>query len=226
MDLTTVRRRLDLLNDQIVIRLKERTRFARNAAVYEPGAIRIAGHHGQSLLDFALAGLEIYHASLGRYVYPDQHPIHSGVPTDTPLERVVSAAEVLPPIDLSMADMFRFYESLVPQLAPDGDAPETYGECAYVDADIVIRLHERINMGRYVAHTKVTRDPSLRALMANPEALRASLVDPQREQEVITGARRLGERYDLNPDIVARVFRWIIEETLNVEVRYLLLHVR
>jgi chorismate mutase len=221
MELTSIRTKIDRLNEQIVGRLKERSYFPLNKVVYQPDAIAIQGTQGVSFLDFALAGLETYHASLGRYGYPDQAPLHRDANTATPVQRVYSLP-LLPAVGLPQYDrLLRFYIDLVPHLAAPGDDPQSYGETAYCDADIVVRLHERVNIGRLVAHVKAASDPVILTLVDQPDDLRAKLGDRRREESVIAAATRTAVKYDLDPDLIARVFRWLIDETLAVEVRFL-----
>ena len=73
IDLGELRVRLDQMTERIVSRLKDRSRFPLNEVVYRIGGVAIAGRDGVSFLQFALEGLEAYHASLVRYAYPDQY---------------------------------------------------------------------------------------------------------------------------------------------------------
>jgi chorismate mutase len=91
----------------------------------------------------------------------------------------------------------------------------------YCDADLIVLIHERINVGRYVAEAKLQTDPSLVRVVDTRPTLARRLVQPQREQAVVDQARRIATRYDLNAEVVERCFRWIIEQTLEVEVEYL-----
>jgi chorismate mutase len=102
-----------------------------------------------------------------------------------------------------------------------GDDTTTYGEAAYVDADIVVLMHERINMGRYVAYFKFMQDPTVLNLLAQPEQLRAALTVKKREDEVIAAAVRSAEQRGLDMHVIAKMFRWMIDETLDLEVEYL-----
>ena len=40
----------------------------------------------------------------------------------------------------------------------EDDDPTTYGEIIYSDADLILLLHERINMGRFIAKSKFQPD--------------------------------------------------------------------
>ena len=220
MNLPDVRRKLDRLNKQIIGRLADRSRFLLSAAIYHPNAIPIDGPH-TTFLDHALRGLERYHATLGRYSYPDQNPLHNDMVLPSPVRRVV-LMESLPAVDYPIQQkVIEHYVALLPDVCPSGDDPQNYGETAYVDADCIVLMHERINMGRYVAHIKAEQTPGILDDVPDPARLRENLMDRQREQEVITAAQAVAERQDLDPNIIARAFRWMIDETLNVEVRFL-----
>ena len=89
MNLQYLRAKLDRLNEQIVSRIKDRSRFVINEAVYRPGAIPIRNQNAVSLMEWALTGMERYHATLGRYELPDQLPLRNDVITESPVQRRV-----------------------------------------------------------------------------------------------------------------------------------------
>ena len=216
--LPDLRVRLDQMTERIVSRLKDRSRYPLNTPVYQPGAVPIEGRSGISFLEFALEGLEAYHASLGRYSYPDQFPVFS---TELPASKVARTVHkpALPSLRIAIKDdLLAFYLKLLPDLCPSGEDPDTYGETVYADSDLLEVLNERINVGRYVAQAKLDGDPSLRPLAG--EALAARLRDAAREEALMESVRQAARRYQLEPILAERVFRWIIDETLVVEVAY------
>src|SRR5262249_39809496 len=83
LQLGELRVRLDQMTDRIVSRLKDRSRFPLNEAVYRQDGGPIGGRSGLSFLHFALEGLEASHPSLGRYDFPDEPPLFSP-PTPAP----------------------------------------------------------------------------------------------------------------------------------------------
>ncbi|MCC7369054.1 MAG: chorismate mutase [Chloroflexi bacterium] len=221
IDLSELRVRLDQMTERIVSRLKDRSRFALNQAVYTPGAIEIAGRSGSSFLEFSIEGLEAYHASLGRFDYPDQHPVSGANLPSSPVRRVRSEAGI-EPRSISIRDnLLSFYLSVLPALCRPGDEPQNYGETVYVDADLLQLLNERINVGRFVAEAKLRNDPTVGPARHDAALLSAALRDSKREEALIGVVRATAARYELDSDIVERIFRWIIEETLRVEVVYL-----
>jgi chorismate mutase len=221
LQLSELRVRLDQMTHRVVSRMKDRSRFPLNLPVYEPGAVPIRGRHCVSFLQFSIEGLEAYHASLGRYDYPDQAPLLPAPRAPTPAIRQVQHPALPRLRDRTTDDLLAFYQALLPRLCAPGDDPNTYGETVYVDADLLELLHERINLGRYVAQVKADQDPRVLGLVGDPSRLAAALKDPAREAVLIGAARAIAVRYDLDADLTADVFTWIMQKTLLVEVAYL-----
>jgi chorismate mutase len=226
-NLEDLRIRLDQASERIVSRLKDRSRLPLNWPVYSPDAVPISGRTGISFLQFAIEGLEAYHASLGRYEYRDQHPILSRVLPRSPILRAGTGTD-LSDIDMSdietriSSEMLSFYCGIVPELCREGDDPKTYGETVYVDADLLELMHERIDtIGRYVAHSKFESTPEILQHSDDDQALVLALRNIKREDIVVDKAKETAARYNLDPKVTERVFRWLIKETTDVEVAYL-----
>jgi chorismate mutase len=220
MNLIDLRAKLDRLNDQIVGRFKDRSWFVLNAAVYTPGAISIAGKPNVSLMAWSLEGLERYHATLGRFDVPDQHPLMPEVVSASPVKREIALqalpATIAPPRD----ELIRHYVALLPQLCQPGDDPHYYGETAYADADLLARINERMYLGGYVAKFKLEREPALAEIAHDADAVREALRDATREAAVIERARVAAQMQGLPPDLIAVFFRWMIDQTIDLEVRF------
>lgn len=220
-ELSEIRIRLDQMTERIISRLKDRSRFPRNSTVYLPGGVPLRGRKGISFLEFALEGLEAYHSSLGRYEYPDQYPLFSAEMPGSPASRTVNIA-ALPRLLINIKeDLLAFHSETVERICQEGDDPGTYGETVYLDADLLQLLNERINIGRYVAEAKMAADPSLSASLKDGKQLAARLTDAAREEILIGRVREISRRYELPEEAAESVFRWIIQETLKVEVAYL-----
>jgi chorismate mutase len=115
-----------------------------------------------------------------------------------------------------------FYRDMVlPQLCERADDPDTYGETVYVDADLLELLHERINIGRYVARAKLESTPDIRIPTLPPEELTELLRDLAQEERILAGVRASAERYGVSADVADQLFRWVIEQTISVEVAWL-----
>ena len=220
--LEALRSRLGKMTDRIIFRLQDRSGFPLNPSVYQPGAVPILGRPDVSFLEFAMERLEAYHASLGRYEYPDQHPIISSMLPATMARRIVGVPE-LPNVDINLKDkLLPFYcDTVLPQLCELSDNPDTYGETVFLDADVLELLNERINIGRYVARSKVEADPRIWDIVSDSNELIKKLRDHNQEERVINSVRSAADKYGLRQDLAELVFRWVIEQTIDVEVMYL-----
>ena len=221
IDLGELRVRLDQMTERIVSRLKDRSRFPLNEACYRVEAIPIVGRGGISFLQFSMEGLEAYHASLGRFDYPDQYPVLDLDLPPSPVTRVVTQPGVSRRA-ISIGDgLISFYLATLPHLCAAGDDPNTYGETVYADADLLQLINERINVGRYVAEAKIASDPSLLDVRHDAERVAERLKDERREAALLTAVEGIAARYELDPSVARTIFRWIVDETLRVEVAYL-----
>lgn len=223
LQLSDLRIRLDQMTERIVSRLKDRSRFPLNAAVYRSDGVAINGRTGISFLEYSLEGLEAYHASLGRFDYPDQFPVFSAHLPQAPVARAVVGTPALPRLQIDIKDALLSYyqQDLLPRLCSSGENPDTFGETVYVDADLLQILHERINVGRYVAQAKVDSAPEILTHVQDYQRLEKELKVPEREEALIRSVRAVADRYALDANLAEGVFRWIIDQTLRLEVRYL-----
>ena len=221
-NLEDLRIRLDQMSERIVSRLKDRSRLPSNPPVYIPDAVPIENRSGISFLKFAIEGLEVYHASLGRYEYSDQHPILGVSLPKSSITRIGTTTE-LSREEIKYGDtMLAFYNTIPPELCQNGNEPKTYGETVYIDADLIELMHERINtIGRYVAQSKFDTNPNILKTVGDDVLIREALRNVKREDSVVEQAKETSAKYNLDPKITERVFRWLIKETVNVEVSYL-----
>lgn len=218
--LNKLRIKLDQMAERIISRLKDRSRYKLNKKVYQKDAIKIKNHHGISFFEFALLGLEKYHASLGRYKFPDQYPIFSyHFPSQTKRKVPLSPIAKVK-IDLSK-DIINYYLGSLKKFCPFGDDPGTYGETVYCDTDLCELLNERINLGRYVAHSKLQKGLFLKDIKSKKE-LEQRLRNLKREREVIVKARKIAQRYNFPSKVAEEYFCWIIQKTTEVEIDYLI----
>lgn len=228
IELGELRTKLDQMTERIVSRLKDRMRFPLNKTVYQPDGVSIKGRSGISLLQFAIEGLEAYHASLGRFDYPDQYPILGFNLPQSSIERVIDQ-QPLPKLDLNLRDdLISFYLDLLSKYCSHGDNPATYGGTVYVDATLLELIHERINLGRYVAESKARKDPTIYQVMGDDNLLLSKLRDIRREGELISEARGIAKKYESKPertdlaaDLTEHAFRWMIDKTIFIEIAYI-----
>lgn len=220
-ELGELRIKLDQMTERIASRFKDRSRFPANTPIYIPDAVPIFGRTGISLLEFAIEGLESYHASLGRYNYSDQYPV-LGVNLPKSSVKRSQSRQDLPRLDINSKDnLIPFYQGLVAKHCTPGDNPDTYGETAYVDADLIQMLHERVNIGRYVAEVKGNTDPSIYDVKADDDLLMSKLKDQTREDALLQRVSNTAQRYELSPDMLVDAFKWMIDKTLDIEIAYI-----
>lgn len=167
--------------DTIIFNLIERAQFARNDAVYRPGAVPVPPLTGASasappssssslpapsqcsLLEYVLRETERLHGSVRRYTSPDEHAFY---PSDLP-------PLVLPPLDYpssalhapaersinANARVLRAYLDVVlPLVTPAGD-DSNYGSAATLDVLCLQALSKRIHYGMFVAEAKFRAAP-------------------------------------------------------------------
>lgn len=220
-ELSDLRVKLNQMNGRIVSRLKDRSRFPVNLPVYETDAVEIEGVSGQSLLEFAIDGLEAYHSTLGRYDYPDQFPLRGNDLPDSKVKRLMEANNSQR-LDIPITqDLLTFYKLFIEKHCEPGEDVDSFSQTAYVDADLTQLMHERVHIGRKVAEVKMKQDPTVIELSADKELLISKLKDQKREEDIIAKVRMLAEGYELSPEMAEDAFRWMIGETIDVEVDYI-----
>lgn len=219
----TIREKLDFMSGKIVYRFKERTDFKVNEPVYQADAIRPIDGRVMSLLEFSLEGIESYHASLGRYRYPDQFSLIKSREDllGSKVEREVEA-DSLPDIKIDLKDrIIPQYIIFVKNVCEPGNDPSTYGATVYRDADLIQHINERINLGRYVAAAKLKADQSLGSIIDDRLKLKERLTDMTREKEVVENFKELATKYGLDKDFGEDFAMWLIQTTIGVEVDYI-----
>ena len=227
-----VRSKLDIMTRDIVIGLEQRARFPQNLSIYSPDAIPIKGRTGISLFEFAIEGLEKYHASLGRFEYEDQNPVVLEAkkpekfepPSDfyEKYEKSLKAPSVKNvSLDIKVnQDILSFYTNFIRLLCIPGNDKTCLGKTAYCDANNVVTLNERINLGKYVADAKLKDNPMILGMKGDD--LIEKLRNPGREAELLKSVSTLSDKYGLNKNLADIFFKWIIDETLKVEADYVM----
>lgn len=168
----------------------------------------------------------------GRYEFHDQFPLlvpRSALPKPEK-SREIPAVEILP-VDLDHYGqrVVDLYQKWVGMICKPGETPAQYGEIARLDVDNVLRLYERINLGRFVAESKLQSNPSW-ASITDRQKLSDRFRNPGRERKVIEWAVTLARSYQpkqddedlpiLDPEIMRTVFRDIIDITMSLETDY------
>lgn len=160
LSLSNIRKSLILMEDTIIFGLIERAQFARNAAVYEPGAIPVPvwtrDGRQMSLLEYLLRETEQVHGRIRRYTNPDENAFF---PKDLPplvLPPLEYPQVLWPPaagVNVNAKIMEMYLGHLLPEITPSGD-DRNYGSAAMHDVVILQALSRRIHYGKFVAEAK------------------------------------------------------------------------
>jgi chorismate mutase len=213
--LGNVRSSLIRQEDTIIFNLIERAQFARNDAVYQPGAIpvppltppAIGDDNGASrplpspsqcsLLEYVLRETERLHGGVRRYTSPDEHAFF---PDDLP-------PLVLPPLDYPSSALHppaasrinansrvlqAYLDSVLPALTSQGD-DSNYGSAATLDVLCLQALSKRIHYGMFVAEAKFRAAPEQYGALIrarDAEGLMRLLTDEAVERKVVERVTR------------------------------------
>jgi chorismate mutase len=233
--LRQVRSVLCRLEETIIFALIERGQFLVNRVIYEPGAFG-PELGGESLVDYLLHETEKIHASVRRYLSPDEHPFFPDPP-----------APILPPLDMDdplqpnniniNGRIRRVYETeVVPHICAPGDDKQ-YGSSSTGDVICLQSLSRRIHYGKFVAESKYRGNPDLympAIAAADSSTLQAMITDPAVENEVLERVRLKASAYGrgtedegsqpmIDPETVVEIYeRWIIPMNKEVQLAYLL----
>ncbi len=236
-DLKEIRSELDEMAKYLISRMWYRSIFPFNASIYEENGVTIKGMENVKYLDLWIEGLEKLHQELGgRFEYKDQHTLVSNK-QDLPQSLIERRQSEFPiaDVEIDVKDAVKNkYVNFIKQLCAPGENPDTYGESAYVDSDLMLYLYERINVGRFVAESKYRQEPTIKEVINDRDALEKKLRVPHREKEVIASVKGIAEMYKLDPanpdkhgfspeqiEKIGEFFQWIIDMTTEVEIQYL-----
>jgi chorismate mutase len=161
LSLSNIRKSLILMEDTIIFGLIERAQFARNAAVYDPGAIPVPvwtrDGRQMSLLEYLLRETEQVHGRIRRYTNPDENAFF---PEDLPplvLPPLEYPQVLWPPaagVNVNSKIMEMYLGHLLPEITPCSGDDRNYGSAAMHDVVILQALSRRIHYGKFVAEAK------------------------------------------------------------------------
>jgi chorismate mutase len=243
LSLANIRRSLILMEDTIIFSLIERSQYALNAPVYEPGAtvqqyLKDSGRQ-LSLLEYLLMETEHVHGKIRRF---DSSEENAFFPSYLPplILPPLAQDEVLwgPARGVTVNDkiMDMYKDHLLPGIALPGD-DGNYGSSAMYDVMILQALSKRIHFGKFVAESKFRkqRDEYSKLIGRKDEgAIMDLLTDRNVELKVIERVKLKASTFgqDLNsdekilrldPDAIGDLYdTWVMPLTKIVEVEYLL----
>lgn len=217
---SSIRPGLDILGNEIIIALKKRSRLPANPQIYAPGLVR--GQPDTSLLDYELARVERVHAELGRYTYASQESFTDVSDVTPVIERAVPPSPIQAMASNVGPCVIKYYRDWIARGCVSGSDPDSFGETVTADVSALMSILQRVNLGKYVAEIKFTESPEkFRATEGERDGIVELIVRRDREAEVEALAVRLGEHYDFDPQEAHKLFRWMIDITVDIEVDYI-----
>ncbi len=216
----TIRPGLDILANEIVIALKKRTRFVKNAPVYAPGLV--IGQPDVSLLDYELHMEERQHAELGRYQFAVQEAFTDVSQISSVVKRQLPHSVVKRIPSDAGKRILKFYRSWIDSACQDGTDETTFGETVTSDVNALLSIMERVNLGKSVAESKYREQTSAFInTQGDREAMLELIIRKDRMQEVLNLARKLATHYELDANSVESVFEFMMELTIDIEIVYI-----
>ena len=246
LSLDNIRATLQRMEESIVFRLIERSQFAHNARVYEDGAfpeLIEKEHWAGSWLAYAIKATETWHAKLGRWLAPDEHPFTPRAQLPAPVLVPNDYPDILHPHHVHvMDDILAFYiHDIVPKITAGKPAEDRqFGSTVVCDVEALSAVARRIYFGMFVSESKFRADPAafvpcirardadaLAALITKPAVEAALLARVRQKAEVygqdLDAAHPHSEQRKIHADDIVRLYqKYIIPLTKRVEVDYLL----
>lgn len=211
---------LDIRATEIILSLKKRKRHKQNPEIYVPGLV--VDQPDTSLLMFQLHRMERYHAELGRYTFASQQPFTDVSGSPLIIKRDAPPSPIKPFRNDMGETVIDRYLQWVKAHCEEGTDTDEFGETVTSDVEVLLNIFERINLGMLVAESKYLDNPKdYEEAQGDKRRIRDLLVNKRREGQVTDLAARLAECYDFEPTQARALFAWMIELTVEVEIKYI-----
>jgi chorismate mutase len=221
INLDEIRYKRDRLTSIIVSGLNDRSRYKLNQTIFT----ETFGNTKKTWFQYRLLMEQNLDAQFGRFKFSDQQPIlFSPDELDKPMTNITPPATDVKPfsspegISIKIMDLYR---SILPEICKEGEDRSQYGETVKCDVSNILLYNERvIGIGKFVAESKIQRDPSILSAETDKE-IREKLVVKSIEDRVVADARCFAEACKLNPDRIESFFRDMMSLTVDIEGRYI-----
>ncbi len=217
IDITSLRMKLDQINEKLMAGLRTRSKYAINM---QPFIEDFAEQKSWFL--YRLKKEQDIDAEFGRFLYRDQSPFifkkSELAASKIPLPVIEFG---VPQIKIDMSHkIIDLYKEMLYEICGPGEDRATYGETVKLDVENILTLNERIvGIGEQVAGYKMQSVPEILTLK-DSEKIRAKLVNYDREKEVIEKTIRLAEKDGLaNIEQMKDFIQKIIDLTTEVEIQ-------
>ena len=239
LDLNLIAAHLEGLEDTIIHKLIDRAQFAANPIAYKRGRSGFDRAGDLTLFDMRLRRQEEMDAAFGRFIVPEERPMHRDLPPPARTIRLPSSSLQIDDIERVnltpqiVAGYLRFLPRLC-DVEPQDDGH--YGSSVEHDVLAIQAIARRIHYGAlYVAESKyASARPQMAPLLASGDrdGIMALITRPEVEERIL---RRVAQKVDyvqapvntavrrrIEPGLVLDLYRdLIIPLTKEGEIRYL-----
>ena len=221
IELIELRMRTDYLTEQIILGLRNRSKFALNMQTFSE-----MFHDNKTWFMYRLKKEQDLDAEFGRYLYNQQDPfLFKKEELSKPLikETITDAGFGGVALDHSK-EIINLYKKMLYEICINDDTRSTYGETTKIDVSNVLLLNERIvSFGQQVAWTKLNTITHL-GKENDVEKIKEIIVSKDREIEVIKHSSMLAQKHGLtNIESIKDFAKVLFDFTTQIEVETILL---
>jgi len=217
IDIKELRIKLDQINEQIIIGLKNRSRYPLNSNTFTEEFAEM-----KSWFEYRLKKDQDVDAEFGRFLYNDQSPLgYTKEELAKPLIKTPAKSTGIKQVRVEvLGDIVSNYREILAALCKHKEDRGTYGATTKLDVENILLYNERIvGLGEQVAGYKMRKNPKL-AKITSREELRKRLVIPKREEEVVNSAVTTAKKYGITQSgAIKKFIKRMINITTKVEMR-------
>jgi len=221
IDLVDLRMRGDYLTEQIILGLRNRSKFPINLQTFSE-----IFSDNKTWFMYRLKKEQDLDSEFGRFLQNQQCPfIFKKEELAKSIVKEVPEPEGFCGVELNHSkQIVDLYKKMLYEICANDDNRATYGETTKIDVDLVLLLNERlISFGQQVAWTKINTISDL-SKEVDPEKLRAIIVSKEREADVIKHSAMLAQRHGLtNIESIKDFTKILVDFTTQIEIETILL---
>ncbi len=221
IDLIELRMRGDYLTEQILVGLRNRSKFPINLQTFSE-----IFFDNKSWFMYRLKKEQDLDSEFGRYLYNQQSPfMFKEEELSKPLLKELPSPEGFKGVGVDHSkQIVDLYKKMLYEICAKDDNRATYGETTKIDVGIVLLLNERlVDFAQQVAWTKMSTNSQL-SKETDSEKIKEIIVSKERENDVIKNAAILAQKHGLtNIESIKDFTKVLIDFTTQIEIETILL---
>ncbi len=221
IEIIELRMRADYLTEQIILGLKNRSKFPLNSQTFSE-----IFHDNKTWFMYRLKKEQDLDAEFGRYLYNQQSPfLFKKSELSKPLLKETITDDGFGGVGVDHSkEIIDLYKKMLYEICSNDDIRSTYGETTKIDVDNILLLNERlVSFGQQVAWTKINTISHL-VKETDSDKIREIFVSKEREADVIKHASLIAQKYGLtNIENVKDFVKTLIDFTTRIEIETILL---